>query len=94
MLGLVSLLLGILIALRLRPANVTPPVEQSQTTSDRGPTDDAHHFQWLPYLLLVSSAAISGLIYGGVLHFLPRYLEESGAMQFAGGNADAAESKE
>lgn len=90
LLGLVSLLLGILIALRLRPAYATQPIGQSGTTSDPGPTEDAHHFQWLPYLLLVSSAAISGLIYGGVLHFLPRYLEESGAMQFAGGNADAS----
>lgn len=90
LLGLVSLLLGILIALRLRPAYATPPVEQSRTTSAPGPTEEAHHFQWLPYLLLVSSAAISGLIYGGVLHFLPRYLQESGAMQFAGGNADAS----
>ncbi len=41
-------------------------------------------FQLLPYALLVTGAALAGIVYGGVLHFLPRYLQESGLMQVSG----------
>ncbi|WP_158521046.1 MFS transporter [Fuerstiella marisgermanici] len=37
-------------------------------------------FQIWPYVLLVIGTALSGVVYGGVLHFLPRYLKEAGAM--------------
>ncbi len=77
LLGGVSAALGVLLIWLLNPAPVAvaAPSEKSDTQHD------PHQFQWLPYLLLVTSTAISGLIYGGVLHFLPRYLEESGAFQ-------------
>ena len=44
----------------------------------------------MPYLLLVFSAAASGLIYSGVLHFLPRYLQGSQALRLFVGGAEAS----
>jgi MFS transporter, FSR family, fosmidomycin resistance protein len=38
-------------------------------------------FQLWPYVLLVIGTAMSGTVYGGVLHFLPRYLKESNALE-------------
>lgn len=85
LLGLVSASLGVVIYQRLHP-----PPKPGPTATERPVYHDPHRFQWLPYLLLVSSAAISGLIYGGVLHFLPRYLEESGTLQFIVGDSEAS----
>ena len=38
-------------------------------------------FQLKPYLMMIASGACGGIVYGGVLHFLPRYLQESGSGQ-------------
>ncbi|MCH2210614.1 MAG: MFS transporter [Fuerstiella sp.] len=76
LLGAASAVLGVVLLYRLKPTQ--RPVVKS-TPSD--PVDHPHRFQIIPYLLLVFSGAVGGLIYGGVLHFLPRYLSESGALQ-------------
>lgn len=85
LLGGISAILGILLILRLHP--IPAPKKASDATND---PQQPHRFQWMPYLLLVSSAAISGIIYGGVLHFLPRYLEESGALRGLAGESTAS----
>jgi predicted MFS family arabinose efflux permease len=33
---------------------------------------------WRPFLLLVAAGALSGFVYAGFLHFLPRYLNQTG----------------
>jgi FSR family fosmidomycin resistance protein-like MFS transporter len=85
LLGLASAGLGVVIYQRLHP-----PPKQASSIPTQSASDDPHQFQWVPYLLLVSSAAISGLIYGGVLHFLPRYLEESGTLRGISGGSEAS----
>ena len=85
LLGLVSAALGIVVYQRLHPPTKSVSIGSASTVED-----DPHRFQWLPYLLLVTSAAISGLIYGGVLHFLPRYLEESGTLNNIAGGSEAS----
>ena len=85
LLGAVSASLGFFIIWRLNPApKVAPAVIKPSTLAD------AHRFQMIPYMLLVCSAAIGGIIYGGVLHFLPRYLEESGVLRGFTGNSSAS----
>ena len=95
LLGILSGGLGLLIWLLLKPepndvqdndGNIpdVAPAKSSQTT-----------FQLWPYTLLVIGTALSGIVYGGVLHFLPRYLKESNALllleQWTGtGISDAA----
>ncbi|MEO2036356.1 MAG: MFS transporter [Planctomycetaceae bacterium] len=85
LLGALSAGLGAIMIWKLNPVR-----EKTADTTRLRPHDDPHQFQMIPYLLLVSSAAISGLIYGGVLHFLPRYLEESGALQGLVGSTSAS----
>lgn len=79
LLGTLSAGLGLLIWLLLQPE----PAENEETvpdditkTPDRQPTT----FQLWPYTLLVIGTAMAGTVYGGVLHFLPRYLKESNAL--------------
>jgi len=85
LLGLVSASLGVVIYRKLHTTQKT-----AATVQARSAHSDPHRIQWFPYLLLVSSAAISGLIYGGVLHFLPRYLEESGTLRGIAGSSHAS----
>jgi MFS family permease len=86
LLAAVSAGLGVLLIWLLNPAAKAPA-----TPGKPGVQGDPHQFQWVPYLLLVFSAAVSGIIYGGVLHFLPRYLEGSDALrQFVGGSEASA----
>ncbi len=85
LLGSISLVLGLVILWRLHPP---PAPARLKTTAEHRAA--RHSYQWVPYLLLVSSAAISGLIYGGVLHFLPRYLEESGTFRALAGDTMAS----
>ncbi len=85
LLGAVSASLGFLMIWRLNPAQKTAPAATKPDTHV-----DTHRFQMIPYMLLVCSAAIGGIIYGGVLHFLPRYLEESGALRGLTGSSSAS----
>ena len=82
LLAAISAGLGALLIWFLHPAVKSPEslIRQSET----------HHFQWMPYLLLLFSAAASGLIYSGVLHFLPRYLQGSQALRLFLGGAEAS----
>ncbi|REJ91883.1 MAG: MFS transporter [Planctomycetota bacterium] len=56
--------------------------EQSVAQPNRSTTDEAvppgSGFVWSGYLLLVSAGALSGLVYAAFLHFLPRYLNDTG----------------
>lgn len=84
LLAAVSGSLGLLIWLLLKP-------EPEESADGPGGTADATtkeqvyvarqtSFQLAPYVLLVLGTALAGTVYGGVLHFLPRYLKESGAL--------------
>ena len=93
LLGLVSFVLAILVWTLLqpkvrsvvadrRPADTGDP---NSATADGQPQDALSHestlrFQLWPYTVLVLGTALGGTIYGAVLHFLPRYLKESGAL--------------
>ena len=85
LLAAISAGLGVLLIWFLHPA--AKPPESPETPVGQG---EPHHFQWVPYLLLIFSAAASGLIYSGVLHFLPRYLQGSQSLQLFLGGAEAS----
>ena len=83
LLGIVGILLAVLMWLFLKPVRATttasktnPAISSSKTPSVRLP------FQFWPYTLLILGTALAGTVYGGVLHFLPRYLKESGALRY------------
>ncbi len=83
LLGIISATLGVLVWLLLKPAGHGAPERNSPMHGDDSvknvyPTD--LKFQIFPFTLLVLGTALSGTVYGGVLHFLPRYLKESGSM--------------
>lgn len=40
-------------------------------------------FQVKPYVMMIASGACGGIVYGGVLHFLPRYLQDAGDGQLS-----------
>lgn len=71
--------LGVLLYFQLQQTAPAATVRRAQATPDGSAqaTDSAFHL-W-PCLALIIGAAFSGIIYGGVLHFLPRYLKESSA---------------
>ncbi|MEZ6130202.1 MAG: MFS transporter [Planctomycetaceae bacterium] len=82
LLGLISGMLAVLVWLLLKPSDdrTARPFEVSRSTGPPATSSDSSEFQVWPYALLVIGTALSGLVYGGVLHFLPRYLKESGAL--------------
>lgn len=72
--------LGVLLYFQLQQTRPTDAEIRRQPRSDSSaPAADETSFHLWPYLALISGAAFSGIIYGGVLHFLPRYLKESSA---------------
>ena len=90
LLGALSAGLGILMIWCLKPAQRTAlAVKTAPSGTKSGLQNNPHRFQIIPYMLLVCSASIGGIVYGGVLHFLPRYLEESGALQGVSGSSSA-----
>ena len=83
LLGVISGVLGLLIWWLLMPAgNGAPERTDSvlKNVSGQGAYATDLKFQIVPYSLLVSGTALSGVVYGGVLHFLPRYLKEGGTL--------------
>ena len=50
---------------------------QTRLSSDEQPAPD-ERIVWRSFLLLVTAGALSGLVYSAFLHFLPRYLNETG----------------
>ncbi len=69
----VSCALAMLVWRFLHPAVQVAP---SSRTADED-SSTAIKFQRGPYALLVLGTALGGTVYGGVLHFLPRYLTDS-----------------
>ena len=85
LLATLSGILGSLIWSLLKPAGHGAPAKTSTVSADGVLTEqDVHqaelHFQKFPFVLLMLGTAFSGIVYGGVLHFLPRYLKESGTI--------------
>lgn len=93
LLGLVSCLLAVLVWTLLKPKARPIGVDRRPAdTADRNsaagaerrrhalPEESTLRFQLWPYTVLVLGTALGGTIYGAVLHFLPRYLKESGAL--------------
>lgn len=87
LLAAVSSSLGLLIWLVLKPepedsAEYADGVAEVVDAATKEPAYVARRtkFQLGPYALLVLGTALGGTVYGGVLHFLPRYLKESGAL--------------
>ena len=60
------------------------PLPEGEGTCDENPlpegegTSDENHSRWDCYALLMLAMMLAGLIYRGVLTFLPRYLDQSG----------------
>lgn len=70
--------LGVLIHFLMKPTTevVDKPSENKPAIND----DPELRWQPLPFALLVAGTALSGIVYAGVLHFLARYLSESGVI--------------
>ncbi|MCR9200333.1 MAG: MFS transporter [Planctomycetaceae bacterium] len=72
--------LGVLLYFQLQQTSPTDAqVRRHSKPDSAAPPADETSFHLWPYLALIIGAAFSGIIYGGVLHFLPRYLKESSA---------------
>ncbi|MCP4784346.1 MAG: MFS transporter [Fuerstiella sp.] len=93
LLGLISFVLAVLVWTLLKPqsrpavADQTPedviddePAAGDQQSRKLLSGEPTLRFQLWPYTVLVLGTAMGGTIYGAVLHFLPRYLKESGAL--------------
>lgn len=80
LLGTLSAGLGLLIWLLLKPEPNESHDAVLKTAGTSPPRRPNTNFQLWPYVLLVIGTALSGMVYGGVLHFLPRYLKESNAL--------------
>ena len=86
LLGTISFALGLIVFRMLKM-----PARHAERDAARiSPPITHHRFQWLPYALLVTSASLGGTIYGGVLHFLPRYLEEAKVLSGLTGDSFAS----
>ncbi|MDG2128602.1 MAG: MFS transporter [Fuerstiella sp.] len=89
LLGVVSFTLAMLVWTLLKPQarpawGTRPPADSGNMESASGVAESTEEsaltFQLWPYTVLVLGTALGGTIYGAVLHFLPRYLKESGAL--------------
>lgn len=78
--------LGVLIWLLLKPV----PHDQTGHDHETGLPIHDPAFDRKPYALLVTGTAVSGMVYGGVLHFLPRYLSEAHVFSTWATSADEA----
>lgn len=80
LLGIVAALLAVLLHVMLKPTDrKTDSSKNGKNSLPEAAVVDLK-FQIWPYTLLILGTAMGGVIYGGVLHFLPRYLNESGAL--------------
>ncbi|HAD61850.1 MAG TPA: hypothetical protein DCG12_21645 [Planctomycetaceae bacterium] len=86
LLGCVSIATGIVVWLLLKPTPKELPVD-SPKDKDTHPTEQPS-FQLVPYALLVSGAALGGMVYSGTIHFLPRYLNEAKVFDQFGSDLD------
>lgn len=72
------LLAGLLMVRLAHGKKLYEPTDPQRATD--GGEDDAH---WRSYFTLISLACLAGFVYAAILHFLPRYLGESG-LELAG----------
>ena len=86
LLGGVSIATGIVVWLLLKP---TPKCSAAESRRGKrpGPAEQPS-FQLVPYALLVSGAALGGMVYSGTIHFLPRYLNEAKVFDRFGSDLD------
>lgn len=87
LLTLPAVVLLVVIALWLResrPVAIVPATQPLPDSPARVPALlAAEQVSWKRYAVLVATGALSGFIYAGFMHFLPRYLDSSG-LSFAG----------
>jgi MFS transporter, FSR family, fosmidomycin resistance protein len=86
-LGLICGLLAVVIILRLPRHVATRP---KSTTIGTAAADDADRLQKLPFTLLIIATAFAGVVYGGFLHFLKRYLSGVQELHFLFDKADSS----
>ncbi len=65
------------------------PTDQSPGELQRSKTFAPTQLQVRPFILLMISSACSGIVYGGVLHFLKRYLSDVKGFDFLSTNHDS-----
>lgn len=70
--------LGLLIWFSLKPTVVATKADDSAPAN--GPEIADLTLQIKPYIMMIVSGACGGVIYGGVLHFLPRFLQDAGQL--------------
>lgn len=70
-------------------AAATSAVDRSPGDLERERIFSPDRLQVGPFLLLMSSTACSGIVYGGVLHFLKRYLSDVKGFDFLSANPDS-----
>ncbi len=78
--GVIAVL--VFVVVRERP----PPPRTSGGAHPEEPTSVA----WRSYLRVVMAGGLSGVVYGGFLHFLPRYLDSAGVLASSGLAAESA----
>lgn len=78
LLGTISAALAVVLLVYLKPTRDPRAVIRQPEFTDR--THIETKFQLWPYVILIAGTGFAGTIYGGVLHFLPRYLKESAAL--------------
>lgn len=67
----------VLLLTRLKVTSEPPPT--SIALNDHAPiAKPVDPVPWRPFLILVTAGSMGGLIYAGFVHFLPRYLSETG----------------
>jgi len=74
-LGVPGLLLALLLVIRLSHHERQSAAGNADGSTDPGGEDDAY---WPSYFTLLALASIAGFVYAAILHFLPRYLGNSG----------------
>ena len=78
-LGILCGSLACLIAVRL--SALQRKADESDVTVAAEP-DSVQRLQRVPFSILITAAAFGGIVYGGFLHFLKRYLSEVPSLQF------------
>ncbi len=74
-----GILLALLLILRLTSQQQQSSASNPQSVDGDG-EDDAY---WRSYFTLITMACVAGFVYAAILHFLPRYLDDTG-LQFSG----------
>lgn len=69
---------AMLIAVKLLLDELRHRDEQRKVTAVSAPAPPEEAIVWSRYLILVTSGALSGFVYGAFMHFLPRYLDTAG----------------